>query len=131
MNSLNRSGFQHTGHSHTRSYEAVCNVVRLFVQVGNPDWKLLDKRCPWTRVKHSVIVCISEFTFSWIILDYYKCVTKLEHNIKFCVKLQGNVTKTFDKLTQANGDQSKRLQSPPRSARLIIFREKFDKKNYH
>ena len=45
----------------------------------------------------SIKVTVDYFKFVW-------CITKMRHEIKFCVKLQDNVTKTFDKLTQINRD---------------------------
>ena len=45
-------------------------LVKKFFQVGNLNWKSFDQR----NVKTFSSLYISKIMFSWLILDYYKCV---------------------------------------------------------
>ena len=60
--------------------------------------------------EHSVHVCLSKFTFSWVILGYYKkflfkVIMNIKHKIKFWIKFQDNSTEIFNKLAQNYGNQ--------------------------
>ena len=53
----------------------------------------VDLEYTWKYLAH---IYFSEFTFSWVILAYYKCFLKMEDKINFCIKLLNNATVSFN-----------------------------------